>query len=323
MVLKIDKSRIDFLCGYLFAKQKKLLSEHQLELLQSVKNFEELYSIITGTAFHHLVRDGGYDLSQIYVMEHGAGEEFRRLLKIEPTIIFLSVLNEVFEAMKLILLSEEKSKFSNRLFTCGFYGYELESPVCIDTNEGDVSCFLKMIKKEISGFESVFDLDLKVFKVKRLIRRIYADAIGGEMKDFLHKQEILEDVYLLTLLLFEERYLLENERQRDLISSLNAQFYDAFLEGERRQDKKVFFERISRIVPNLRKQIVQIIFASSPEEAEKAFNMVMERLISEYSLRTVSEIYPFIFVRRYMYQLKEIKRAYVSLMEKPVSGEAA
>lgn len=323
MVLRINKSRLDFLCGYLFAKQKRLLSEHQLELLRTAKNFEELYSIITGTIYHHLIRDGDYDLSQIYVMEKGAGEEFRRLLKIEPTIVFLSVLDEVVEAMKLIHLSQERSKFSERLFICGFYGFELENPVCVYSDEADVSCFLKMIREEISGFESVFDLDMKTYKAKRLIRRIYADAIGGEMKDFLSKQETLEDVYFLTLLNFEGRPLVEKVTQQGLIGLLNAQFYDAYLEGEKKQDKKVFFEAISRLVPYLRKQIRLIIFANSPEESERALNMLKDRLIDEYSLKTVSEVYPLIFIRKYLRQLKEIKKAYMYLTEKIASGEAA
>lgn len=326
MRLASRTGNMEFLCAIMYAKESRLLSKSQLQLLKSLKHYEELLSVLSGTVFHRFVAENK-DLSEsVSFLERGAGIEVRNFFKIEPDLMLLSVLDKVSEAYKALAFVENGTIDRERVFLCGLTAEELLNPQSLALPLDSAARDVLMIFRESMGvLEDPFSIDLKMYILKKKARKMLAERFGDDVKTLIMNMDFVSDVFnalgwvrfkLVDLeLIFEHR----------IDEQLDEGIRNAIQKYRKDGDFESFVERISS-KGNYR---VLRDFFNGTENLEKLYDALKatyERLLISPAYSLLTPAYPIFFMHRFYGQVEEIKKAILNLeksFEKKVKEVAA
>lgn len=299
------KEHLDFLCGYISSKENKLLSSSQLELLKSVSNFDDFLTAISGTLFHPIFQGAG-PATLLKEADNLLGAEVRILLKTGKGIVTFGILEEITEAYKLLALTDRDKVENSRLFSCGFYAFELLNPEKIPFDDILTEEMLGYLQKELLK-EEPFEIDVTAFKARRRLKKRLSPAFGetmSEMIDELNQVDIAFLIFVSASKGFQIEPLIEDGNDRDfsnltMVLSEEKSFIQkgrlpAVFFGWKSAD---YFEKIAK--------------AKSEDEAEIIYRNLQLNILEKYKTLVENSVYPFIFLRKLMLQYRLLRSKYI------------
>lgn len=314
MLRVLATDNVHFLCSYLFSKEKFLLTRAQLELISSAKSKAEFFSTLTGTVFHHLFHESFGDAVDLQKVEEKAGEDIREFYGIEPELVFLSTLEKVIEAFKLLALTKEKESLSERTFLCGFKGRELLNPERYSFKSEEIWEYLVNIKSSISAVSDPLIIDLELNSLQKELKFVICKKYGDSICRFVKETELLRDIMYAVYLL---KYPQGNEMQEEhFLNHSDKDAIRAYLKAKASQSSYIFLEELLVDHPEMLRFVKPFFKAETVADLRKAFRKAMELKFEEECTDKLSKAYPLAYFYRYYRQLEILKKSFINLFGK-------
>lgn len=322
--VEIKRNQLEYLCGYLKAREKFFLDETRIPILKSASSYEELLSLLSGTFYHHFMPHKLSDTGVLRDLEHGAGTVARDALKIGGSLVSISLSREITQDIKLSLLNRKID--DGLLLGSGFYAGEIRNPkgIAFFTDELTQMLLMTLLRAAVES-RNLKELEFNLLVARRQFLEEASNNFSREMREFLQNIFFIEDIFVLM------SYVSRHSDGSKFVCYLDN--YAEFAVSPLRDlfscgiTKEEVFVRIFDIQPEhylFKEFIRKIEKKENLEEEREVYEEWFDKIYENYAFSVITDVYPFYFFRKFYKQLRVVKGAVVGLLkskDKAMEGE--